>query len=353
MLLKRSKSHRMNLTTWQRKCKLDTAPKSVTKSGKTFVPPIAFHQPSRQPSPRKDRFKDTFGVSRKPQDLANTPNIAIVQSVTPPTFHEVTRMCRFINNLAQAKQGVVQVPDGAGRKVFIEGVEDPHRRTDTVHLITLLDTGTNIGRPQTLALSRKQRFAIAAAATWAVLYLCGLPWLDSDWNGKDILRLFLEESQNTDSPSLQADYPSISQLFKPVSQRPSTQSAAAAENFQNSQVRNRTLFNLGILLIELCLNNTPDQLRQELQANNFAASPGVKMPLPSDFEVANRLTEKIYLEAGDSYGYAVQRCLRCEFPGCDITKDFEFQGFRRQFFNGVVAPIQAIFEMQSASLLDH
>ncbi|KAF5680067.1 hypothetical protein FHETE_611 [Fusarium heterosporum] len=259
------------------------------------VPPAVCHQPLRQPSPRRQRFKEILGVSRKPQDSTMTTNIAmtVAQSVHTPTSHEITCMCHFISNLAQAKQGILQLSDNAKRQIVIERVEDPHKQTDTVHLDSLLNPSVNAGRPRSLVLSRKQRFAIAAAATWAVLYLCGSPWLDSDWKGKDVLRLFLEESQNAGPPSLQANYPSISQLFKPGLQRPSTESAAAAQDFQNSQIRNRTLFNLGILLIELCLNKTLDQLRQELQANNFAASLGVAMPIPSDFEVANRLTEKV------------------------------------------------------------
>ncbi|CAG7559855.1 unnamed protein product [Fusarium equiseti] len=192
-----------------------------------------------------------------------------------------------------------------------------------------------------------------SASSWAVLYLCGSPWLDDDWDGKNHLQLFLEEAQGAGPASLQADYPSISQLFKPTSQRLSSGSINPVTDFQNSQIRNKTLFNLGILLIELCPNKTLDQLRRELRPNGFAASVGVLSPEPSDFEVANRLTEDIYLEAGHSYGYAVQRCLRCEFPGRDVTKDFEFQPFRRHFFNGVVAPIQVTFEMQPASLLNH
>ena len=278
-------------------------------------------------------------------------------TVTPSagTFvsQEIACMCQFINNLKGAKRGVVQLSDDDQRLVVLETVDDAKKATKAVHLETLLKPKTNPVRLPHLVLSRKQRLAIAAASSWAVLYLCGSPWLDDDWDGKNHLQLFLEDAQGTGPASLQTDYPSISQLFKPISQRLSVGSMNPVTDFQNIQIRNKTLFSLGILLIELCLNKTLDRLRLELQANDFAASLGVLSPEPTDFEVANRLTEDIYLEAGHSYGYAVQRCLRCEFPGRDVTKDFEFQPFRRHFFNGVVAPIQATFEMQPASLLNH
>lgn len=262
-------------------------------------------------------------------------------------------MCQFVNNPQDVKRGIIKLSDDEQRFVILERVGEGKRHTESIYLEILLKLKANTTHLPHLALSRKQRLGIAAASSWAVLYLCGSPLIDSKWDGKTHLQLFLEEAQSTGSASFQADYPSIPRLFKPMSQRLSAEPANPAADFQNSQIRNKTLFNLAILLIELCLNKTLDQLRQDLQYNNFSASLGISSPPLSDFEIANRLIEEVYLEAGHSYGYAVQRCLRCEFPGRDVTKDFEFREFRRYFFNGVVAPIQATFEMQPVSLLNH
>ncbi|KAF4454297.1 hypothetical protein F53441_3171 [Fusarium austroafricanum] len=312
-------------------------------------------QNSPSHSPRRQKIKEIMGVSKKSPNLLPVPD-AIVNPTppgSPPIHREIDCMCQFIRNSTGPKQGVIQVVDDASRRVVVERMDEPQRKLKTVHLETVLEPAARISRPSHLTLSRKQRFSIAAATSWAVLYLCGSPWLDSDWNGKSDLQLFQEDSRTSPSSSLQTDYPILQQLFKPVGQRSSTESTSLVADFQNSQIRNRTLFSLGILLIELCLNKTLDQLRRDIQANDFAASLGVKSPIPSDFEIANRLTESVYQEAGHSYGYAVQRCLRCEFPGRDVTKDFEFQSFRRDFFAGVVAPVQATFEIQPASILNH
>jgi len=117
---------------------------------------------------------------------------------------------------------------------------------------------------------------------------------------------------------------------------------------QSNLIRNRTLFALGILLIELCLNKTFDQLRQESHSDSFGASLGVTSP-PDDYEIANAQMQNVYLEAGDFYGYAVQRCLRYEFPGRDVTKTFEFEQFRRDFFSCVVAPVQTTYSLLPSS----
>ncbi|KAI6368842.1 hypothetical protein MCOR31_005399 [Pyricularia oryzae] len=83
----------------------------------------------------------------------------------------------------------------------------------------------------------------------------------------------------------------------------------------SGSVRNGTLFALGILLIELGLNQSFEQLRDD-----------------------------------ESYGYAVQRCLRFEFPGRDVTKSIQFDQFRHQFFFlCVFAPVQATFALLASS----
>ncbi|KAH7174587.1 uncharacterized protein B0J16DRAFT_183258 [Fusarium flagelliforme] len=336
----------------EEKDKLNTQSPGSQRSISPGVSP----QISHTSLPRRQKFKEILGLSKQAPECLLTPDTAVTATSSAETLvsQEITCMCQFINNFQDGKRGVVQLSDDDKRLVILENVDNAKKATKTaVHLETLLRPKTNPVRPSHLVLSRKQRLAIAAASSWAVLYLCGSPWLNDDWDGKNHLQLFLEEAQGTGPASLQADYPSISQLFKPISQGLSSEPMNPVTDFQNCQIRNKTLFSLGILLIELCLNKTLDQLRRELQANDFAASLDVLSPEPSDFEVANRLTEDIYLEAGHSYGYAVQRCLRCEFPGRDVTKDFKFQPFRRHFFNGVVAPIQATFEMQPASLLNH
>ncbi|CAJ2511461.1 Uu.00g070860.m01.CDS01 [Anthostomella pinea] len=164
-------------------------------------------------------------------------------------------------------------------------------------------------------------------------------------------QLLIEEKGPT---KILADkHPTVSYIFKAAAvtattdhqlQRndpPKLAAASESERYQSSQIRNKILFALGIFLIELCLNKTFEEIRRESQAASHSSSTDLPSSIVDDFEIADRQLDRIYLDAGNSYGYAVQRCLRCEFPGRDVTKTFDFQAFRRHFFSGVVAPVQA------------
>lgn len=198
--------------------------------------------------------------------------------------------------------------------------------------------------PSDRPFSRGDRFAVAAAASWAVLYLAGSPWMDAEWNGKDRLRLFTE-SRGFHS---HRHYPAIPYAFSASESgrqiHPGHSPYASIDEIKTGIIRNKTLFALGILLIELCLNAPFERLRQEYLSSSLSMSMGLAAPL-TDYEIANSYMQRVYLEGGDLYGYAVQRCLRCEFPGRDVTKSFEFEQFRTDFFKGVVAPVQATFSL--------
>jgi hypothetical protein len=116
-----------------------------------------------------------------------------------------------------------------------------------------------------------------------------------------------------------------------------------ADSFNSNQIRNHTLFSLGILLIELCLNKPFDEFRIHSPTGTAPTS------ILDDFAIAESKLDEVYNQAGESYGYAVQRCLRCEFPGRDVTKNLDFSPFRRHFYNNVIAPVQATYLRYPAS----
>lgn len=215
----------------------------------------------------------------------------------------------------------------------------------TVSLESLLRQQSEQGLPVHRALSRKQRSGIAAAMTWAVLYLCGSPWLSRSWDrDRDNIQLFLEGT-GAHQESL-TGVPSISYVFDSVSaSKPSSPTLEPVDRFHSDRIRNKTLFALGILLIELCLNRPFERLRLESQEDHSQLPNSTS----DDLRTADLYMESIYNDAGDWYAYAVQRCLRCEFPGRDRTKSLEFASFRQEFYAGVVAPIQAYFTSIPAS----
>lgn len=198
-----------------------------------------------------------------------------------------------------------------------------------------------------MPLSRRDRFSLAAAATWAVLYLAESPWIAHQWDEKPELYLLSEHHSCT-----WRHYPSLSSILQ-KSLHPEA-SSAVDEKLEPSDpfptlVHNKTLFALGVLLIELCLGKPFEQLRREYHYGSLSAAFGMGIPA-NDYEIANQYVDKVYLEAGDFYGHAVQRCIRCEFPGRDITKNFQFEQFRRDFFSYVIAPVQTTYALLPSSV---
>ena len=191
--------------------------------------------------------------------------------------------------------------------------------------------------PPHVALSAKDRYGLAAAAAWAILYLSCTPWLNNPWERQQV-NVFLE-STNAGREKLSRN-PCISYLFET---QPTLSSLSSVDRFNSSQIRNRTLFSLGILLIELCINKPFEEFQPRGPVGSTATT------MSDDFRIAESKIDEVYNQAGDSYGYAVQRCLRCEFPGRDVTKSLDFSTFRRHFYNSVVAPVQATYITYPAS----
>lgn len=317
------------------------------------LPPAA----PRTPSPsRFRRLKDLFPSSQQKQSPTQLLAVPIaapnMQQIIPSETQEIDCLCDYLKCAKQLGTGYIPDPATIDDRLLIDLISSTSQQMEPASLSSFLGSPkpNKLPRPH-VQLSRKQRFSIAAAAVWAILYLCGSPWMGEDWDGKNEIQLFIE---GTGAAQHLAEHPTLVSIFRSALQQQSGSrggSTSEAERFQSSQIRNKELFALGILLIELCLNTTFEQIRQESQEDGRPSAPlGISSSAIDDFEIANRQTDKIYLEAGDSYGYAVQRCLRCEFPGRDVTKTFDFSQFRQSFFNGVVAPVQATYMMLPASV---
>ena len=177
-----------------------------------------------------------------------------------------------------------------------------------------------------LSLSAKQRFGIAATIAWSVLHLSCSPWLTERWDQTQ-LGIFLEKTQN--GREVLSRHPCASYVFSPRT----CQEQATADNF-NHLVPNKTVFALGILLIEFCISEPVSKSRQ---------GDGVPTTLVDDYQSALSRLDEVYRLAGDSYGYATERCVKFSFEGRDLYNDFDFLRFRQQFYDVVVAPVQATY----------
>ena len=247
------------------------------------------------------------------------------------------------------------IPDSAPRKqlrVISKDVENASATTTkrTAHLNALLSRAIDATTNRKLALSRKQRFGVAAALTWAVLHLCDSPWLKKTLNNEEI-HMFLDNQSGATLTKV-SNHPYISCDFHPTSANPSTPTPAPppTAQFQSNQVPNAFFFTLGIRLIELGRNLPFAQIRQEyntsLAATTSPNPPSAQAPSTiDDYEVAKAQYDELCLDPGPTYANAVDRCLKFLFPGNAAMHTFEYGEFRKMFFEDVVAPTQATFEL--------
>ncbi|TAQ89816.1 hypothetical protein B7494_g1857 [Chlorociboria aeruginascens] len=208
-------------------------------------------------------------------------------------------------------------------------------------------------------LTRKQRFGIAAALAWAVLHLCDSPWLGKNLNEDDI-QFFLEGQTGAASKCLSSN-PYLSCSFSspttntgssyiaPISLTTTPSSptdppiASQSSKFGSNQIRNTMLFTFSIRLIELGLNRSFTQLRQEYTTPR--SQPATNATVVGDFKIAEDQIRELYLDPGKIYANAADRCLKFLFPGPEDMNTFEHSSFRSTFFADVVAPIQATFDL--------
>ncbi|KAF2798221.1 hypothetical protein K505DRAFT_268188 [Melanomma pulvis-pyrius CBS 109.77] len=181
-----------------------------------------------------------------------------------------------------------------------------------------------------LSLSAKQRYGIAASIAWAVLHLGGSLWFGDYWD-QNQLCVFLEKNEG--GREVLSRHPCASYNFS----SPASLEEPPTDDFKHL-IPNRTVFALGIFLIELCTNKPFAETRQ-------AGNGAMPASLLDEYQAALSNLDEVYRLAGDSYGYAVERCVKFSFQGRDVHKDFDFSQFRQQFHDAVVAPIQATYLM--------
>ncbi|KAL2675693.1 hypothetical protein Neosp_011883 [[Neocosmospora] mangrovei] len=194
-----------------------------------------------------------------------------------------------------------------------------------------------LARPH-LALSIKQRYAIATSIAWSVLHLSDSPWLREGLD-QDSIQFFIEVGSK--GMQLASHVP----FYSYVCHKPATmdQSISSTTRSFGLLVPNKTIFTLGVTLMELCLGAPIEELRQTL--HDESRGQALSSPILYQYDTAIARLDDVYREAGDSYGNAVQRCIKSAFQGPESRRQFNVEQFQIQFYNTVVAPLQATYSM--------
>ncbi|RFN46236.1 hypothetical protein FIE12Z_9515 [Fusarium flagelliforme] len=170
-----------------------------------------------------------------------------------------------------------------------------------------------------VSLAEKVRLALAVASS--VLQLSKTPWLPEFLTRKNVHFFQRDGSLSYRYPFLLRNFPS-----NPV-QPPSTAQGCVYLN-------NPTLFALGILLLEIILGQSFEQLRSPSDRLIDGDHDGTIR----DYIIAHKLLERVAL-ISTAYQAVVQRCI-----DCTETRGLDEDGFRQEVYNDVVMELEAIVD---------
>lgn len=185
-------------------------------------------------------------------------------------------------------------------------------------MVSLADLLTT--RKHNAPLSGGDSRRLAAALAFGMLRLHDTPWLKNQWSHTDITFFEKNGAILTAHPFISTD----------MHAQPSIQQQVTSHS-ANPMIRNETVFALGVLLIELCMETS----FHELQKNAGDLNPDGSKHLASDIVTANRMLDQVYSKFGARYGDAVRRCILCEFD--QRKTSLEDEAFRRAVYDNVVA----------------
>lgn len=175
-----------------------------------------------------------------------------------------------------------------------------------------------------LSVADSRRLALSLAL--GTLRLHDTPWLGKRWDRYDIT-LMMQNGK------ILADHPFVSTSLQNATAAQGSKQSKCSSITSCAGVRNETLFALGVVLIELCLEKPFEQLSAPEDLN-----PGGTKHAASDFLTATRLLDSVYDRAGGKYGDAVRRCILCEFDHRKPSLDDD--SFCKSVYDNVVMVLE-------------
>ncbi|KAM0414545.1 hypothetical protein ACHAPT_013613 [Fusarium lateritium] len=180
-----------------------------------------------------------------------------------------------------------------------------------------------------MSLAEKVRLALNIASS--VLQLSKTPWLPEALTRKNVHFFRRGDALSYEHPFIQKRLPECS-----------TEHLSGATHSRScSFSSNPTLFALGMLLLEIILGSSLDQLQQPEETSPTDDDER----LIRDLTIANRMLEQRVALINPAYKAVVERCI-----GCTDSKGLDEEDFRQTVYNGVVMELEAIWEYTKLGL---
>ncbi|KAL7903830.1 hypothetical protein GGI35DRAFT_290399 [Trichoderma velutinum] len=279
-------------------------------------------------SKSRDSFKQLPTPRASVEDTSIIPSISEIITPAPPP---ITNLCNdFDSTPHEDVFGSLKDPTpSSSHEQTIFSLSHVSRNHDRIlrdiSLEKIIATESQRVAPAIQPLSAKRRYGIAASLAWAVLYLSGSPWLSHGLDRRKV-KLFLQRKQANGYISL-----SEKVYLSCIISKTSFPSPASSSTSLGQTTPKNLIFELGILLIELAVNQSFSQ-------------ESISAILQHDYRPLKHYLDRVELEAGIYYFNAAQRCVYSVFLADQEQMDFDLDKFQHEFYSTVVAPLQATYE---------
>ena len=281
------------------------------------------------------RAQQKLNTSRHEQIIAtvdskdpstDSPSTGIVpHSIT----NKITNLCHTLVQGLQGQQDEVYLGCLADDKSMLGVYVPPQQKTPPPKHITTLykvltrDSGMTLSDPPHArsnktenfapTLSKKSRLRLAVILASTALQLHNTPWIHKKWGKQDI------RFHNGD-----VDHPHISKTF--------TKDAIEVKDVTKpswTPIRNDSIFNLGVLLLELSYGKSLDSFRTHEDP-----------PIFTEYAIASRLVTGLSEEESSGYVDAARACIFCDFGTKIKISSLDNEAFRQAVYEDVVAPLE-------------
>lgn len=261
---------------------------------------------------------------------------------------EAENSCTTLKCLVEAKAGSQLYIAGFTHRFRVQAQGEPEtakmKAQNIINLSYILNKPSILGAGLARRWHRWQRAQIAVSLAHAVLQLHKSPWLESTWNSGDI-EITGDDANESNEASW---YLSISRRFDSTPSdlefsqssdaQPSKESVTAERSTSivpiGPRVRNRDLYNLGIVLTELAFNTALRQKREESDAEGVI-NPDAEAWIDHN-TVCRLLENELVWEMGPEYASVVRRCIH----GFDTdSHDLKHLRFHNMVYTGIFVPL--------------
>ena len=242
----------------------------------------------------------------KPVDLVNLCRVLAQKG------HKPTECCGYIVDPASKHQHRFAV--------YTLGSCNNTDGWSMVSLCELLDKGVFKDRKEGPQLP--QQLLLAATVASSILQLHGTPWMPTILTNKSIYFMQRNGTFNYDNVYVARKLPDVANT-----------GPQELSEFESRAIKNPTIFAIGILLIELILCESLENLHssKSYDKGRPPAHPLLRPALVED------ILYQVECASTDQYREAVKNCLRCNFTA---HSHLDEERFREEVYTHIVAPLQ-------------